>query len=585
MCGIFGYIGGGNASKIILEGLKALEYRGYDSWGIAVKSNNSQMIVKKNVGQIGQANPKLPQGKMGIGHTRWATTGSISQKNAHPHFDCTGSIAVVHNGIVENYQTIKRSLIQKGHRFASQTDTEVIAHLIEEEYQGSVKEALQVVFAKLAGFNAVVVLDVGKNTLAAVKNGSPLVLGLADGQVFIASDALSLYPYTKRVIFLPENQVALANKAGVELYDLSGRRQTPKIETLDLTVEEISLGRFPHFMLKEIFEQPQVLTEIASNTSQNIIELADVVKNSFGTFMVGCGSASYAALCGQYLFSKVAARHVNFSIGSEFVYWQDYLTPASFVIAISQSGETMDTLESVYLAKKKGAKIAALVNVLGSTLYRISHYKILLGAGSEKAVCATKSFLAMLAVLLLLSYEMIGKRKDASELILKSAENISSMLKDSYLARVRTLAQQCAKHEHIYVIGRGLSYPIALEAALKIKEVSYIHSEGFAGGELKHGVIALIEKGVPCIVFVPNDETKWAVLSNAEELKARGGFIIGVAVKNNRVFDYWLPTDDMSDASILVNTVPAQLLAYFLALEKGYNPDKPRNLAKSVTVK
>jgi glucosamine--fructose-6-phosphate aminotransferase (isomerizing) len=585
MCGIFGYLGGKDASKIIFEGLKNLEYRGYDSWGIVVKNKDGKLLVEKRVGQIGKANISFNQSNIGLGHTRWATHGKVSTKNAHPHFDCTGKIAVVHNGIVENYQELKGNLIKKGHKFTSQTDTEVIAHLVEENYQGDLSQALRLAFRKLLGLNAIVVLDTKKEILAAVKNGSPLVIGMADDQVFISSDAFSLYSHTKRVIFLGESQIALAGKDGIVFSDLSGRIEKPKIEILKGKREEISLGRFPHFMLKEIFEQPKVLTEIASNTSQNIIELARAIENSFGTFMVGCGTASYAALAGQYLFSRVALRHVNFSIGSEFAYWQDYLTPRSLVIALSQSGETMDTLESCYLAKEKRTKIVALVNVLGSTLYRISDYKILLGAGPEKAVCATKSFLAMLAVLLLLSYQMVGKRKIACDLILKSAKNISKILQKGYLAKIQKLAKKIAKHEHVYVIGRGLSYPIAQEAALKIKEVSYIHSEGFAGGELKHGVIALIEKGTPCIVFAPNDETQGAILSNAEELKARGGFIIGIAPKNDKVFDYFLPVDDLSCASILVDIVPAQLVAYFLALEKGYDPDRPRNLAKSVTVK
>jgi len=585
MCGIFGYVGSNNASEIILEGLKNLEYRGYDSWGIVIKSKDGRLTVEKDVGSIDRVNLVFPPSNIGLGHTRWATHGAVSKENAHPHFDCTKQIAVVHNGIVENYQELKKSLTRKGHKFISQTDTEVIAHLIEEVYRGDIKEALGLVFRKLLGLNAIAVLDTRKNKLAAVRNSSPLVVGIADSQTFISSDATALYPYTKKVIFLLENQIISADKSGIVLSDLSGKIEKPRIETLKTGLKKVSLGSFPHFMLKEIFEQPKVLTEIVSTNIKEIVALSKVIEKTSATFIVGCGSASYAALVGQYLFSRVAFRHVNFSIGSEFVYMEDYLTPKSLVIAISQSGETMDTLESVYLAKKIGAKVAALVNVYNSTLYRISDYKILLGAGPEKAVCATKSFSAMLAVLLLLSYEMVDRRKEICELILKSAINISKILQKKYLEKIQTLAKRLAQYEHIFTIGRGLSYPIALEAALKIKEVSYIHSEGFAGGELKHGVIALIQKGTPSIVFAPNDETRHAILSNAEELKARGSFIVGISPNNNKVFDTWLPVGDFSDASILINTVCVQLLAYYLAQELGLDPDKPRNLAKSVTVK
>jgi glucosamine--fructose-6-phosphate aminotransferase (isomerizing) len=586
MCGIFGYVGRNNAAQIIFDGLKNLEYRGYDSWGIAVGNKFGNLNIEKKIGKIGAAVPRLDKSIIGIGHTRWATHGGVTVANAHPHFDCQKNLALVHNGIVENYQILKRQLQKKGHKFSSDTDSEVIVHLIEEMYQGDLSKAVSGAFKRLEGLNAILVLDVRKNTIVAAKNGSPLVIGIGKNSFYVSSDPSGILSYTKRVVFLAENQEAILSLDNFHLVNITnGKKLKPKIEELDWETKLADRGRFKHFLQKEIFEQPQILEELARNSSKKISELAKIIKKAHGTFMVGCGTASNAALAGQYLFSRISLFHVNFSIGSEFTYLEDYLTPESLIIAFSQSGETMDTLESCYLAKKKKAKIVSLVNVLGSTLYRVSDHKMLLGAGPEQAVCATKSFIAMLSVIFLVSYEMIGGRACARKLLFDAADNMKRMFKPQSLSKIKKLARKISRNQHIYIIGRGLSYPIALEAALKIKEVSYIHSEGFAGGELKHGVIALIEKGTPCIVFAPNDETQGAILSNAEELKTRGGFIIGISSKNNKVFDYWLPIDDVSDASIFVNTVPAQLLAYYLALEKGCDPDKPRNLAKSVTVK
>lgn len=595
MCGIFGYIGNRtNASKIVFEGLKRLEYRGYDSWGIALaqrarisNSEDKKIVVEKHVGKIGSStlNSELLtlKSNIALGHNRWATHGQVTIANAHPHLDCGGTIAVVHNGIVENYLELKKSLTKK-HRFKSQTDTEVIAHLIEAYTKASpLQVAVQKVFKQLQGFNAIVVLS--KEGLVATKNGSPLVIGISEKGNLIASDAPALLPYTKRVIFLADNQMAIISKK-VRVYDLkTGGKIAPKVEELDWQVQEANLGKYPHFMLKEIYEQPHVLIEIASDHTSEIESLAKIVTRARGTFIIGCGTASYAAQAGQYLFSRIVGKHVNFSIGSEFNYLEHYLTNQSLVIAVSQSGETMDIIESVNLAKTKGAKIVAVVNVYGSTLWRLADYHLMMLAGPEKAVCATKTYSAMVANLLLLAYAVTGRLNKGKELILSASEVIKTMLAESSIRRVKRLADRIAKKEHIYIIGRGLSYAPTQEATLKIKEVAYIHSEGFAGGELKHGVIALIEKGTPCIVFAPFDETYGAIISNAMELKARGGYIIGISPKGSEVFDYYLPSGEVGDASLIVDTVPAQLLAYFLALEKGLDPDKPRNLAKSVTVK
>ena len=584
MCGIFGCIGDEkDTARITLSGLKKLEYRGYDSWGLAWEQDK-KLEVKKQTGKLPTV-VKLPNTTSIIGHTRWATHGGVTKLNAHPHLSCDSQIAVIHNGIVENFQHLKKQLKKKRHIFKSETDTEVIAHLIEEEVKTkNLNQAVMVAFKKLRGLNAIVVLSKGQ--IVAAKKGSPLVLGFGKQKYFVASDPSALVANTNRAVFLEDDQVAMLDQKGFQIFNSkSGAKVTPKVQILEWVIEEAKLGKFRHFMLKEIFEQPQVIGNISRNYKEQVEDLAGMIKKARGTFFIGCGTASYAALAGQYLLSRIADLHVNFSIGSEFNYLEHYLNNNSLVIAISQSGETIDVVEPVQNAKKKGAKVVALTNVLGSTLYRLADHKILLGAGPEVAVAATKSFIAMVSLLIYLAYQVSGRGEEARVLLTKAEKNISLMLKDDYINRVKRLAKKIYLKEHLYVIGRGLSYATALEATLKLKEVPYIHSEGFAGGELKHGVIALVEKGTPTIVFAPNDETHEAIISNAIEVKARGGYIIGVGSKYNDVFDYFLPTLDVKDASIVTNVVPAQLLAYFTALNKGLGPDKPRNLAKSVTVR
>jgi glucosamine--fructose-6-phosphate aminotransferase (isomerizing) len=393
-------------------------------------------------------------------------------------------------------------------------------------------------------------------------------------------------PHTKKVIFLEDGQGASIDHKGTTVFSLaSGQNLQKNPINLDWSPQAATLGKYPHYMIKEIYEQPKLLSNIARDYGEAIKKLASVVKESYGTYIVGCGTAAHAALAGSYLFSRVANRHVNFAVGSEFVYLTHFLTPKSLVIALSQSGETIDIIDSCNAAKAKGAKIAALVNNLGSTLYRLADYKILLGAGPEKSVCATKSYTAKLAILMLLAYSMSGDLVGGIKLVVKASEGVEEILRKGYLENIKKLAKKLEKHNHIYIIGRGLNYPTALEAALKIKEISYIHAEGFASGELKHGVIALIEKNTPTICFAPTDETYDAIISGATEIKSRGGFIIGVSPKNNPVFDTWLPVRDVGDASPITNVVVAQLIAYFMSLERKNDPDKPRNLAKSVTVK
>lgn len=586
MCGIFGYIKKEKVpSQTLIEGLKTLEYRGYDSWGIVVKQKDS-FLTDKHIGRIGKAKTSLPSNSLGLGHTRWATHGGVTKINAHPHLDCTSQLTLVHNGIVENYEELKKSLIARGHKFVSETDSETIIHLIEEYAKKySFPEAVRRAFRRLEGLNAIIVLSLKENKIVAAKTGSPLVAGIGRKGNFIASDAIALLPYTRRIVFLEDGQVVALDKDKIKLVDLTGKKLRPKTQKINWKIEEVSLGKYPHFMIKEISEQPKIIQNILMNSERQIKRLASLIKKAYGTYFVGCGTAAYACLCGQYLFSRIGQRHVNFAFGSEFGYQLDFLTPKSLVLALSQSGETIDIIESVGKAKKKGVKIACLVNNLGSTLYRMSDFKMLLGAGPEKCVLATKSFTAKLAILILLAYQFAGSLEKGKKALKKAVSATEKVLKKKYQVKIKTLANKLASCKHIYIIGRGQSYPIALEAALKIKEVSYIHAEGFAAGELKHGVIALVEKGTPCLVFAPNDETYGAVLSGAMEMKARGGFIIGVSPQNHEVFDYYLPVTDCGEATAIPNTVVAQLLAYKLALKLGCDPDKPRNLAKSVTVK
>ena len=615
MCGIFGYVGSigqkslfarklaqskqvksqkfqKNATEIVFEGLKSLEYRGYDSWGLAVRvesqSGKSKILIEKHVGPIGEVRSDSSlithHSSLALGHTRWATHGGVTRANAHPHLDCLGQIAVVHNGIVENFQQLKAELSKRGHKFTTETDTEVIAHLIEQELKVKpLKEAVRKSFLRLKGLNAIVVM-VG-NFLIAAKSGSPLVIGIGKDEFFVSSDAAGVLKHTNRVVFVKDGQIAVLGD-DLKLANISsGREATPVVKTLDWKFEEGEKGKFAHFFLKETYEQPTVLENIALNYKKQANEMAKLIGKSHGVFLVACGSASYAALAGTYLFSKVAKVHVNFSIGSEFNYLEDYIGRGTLIVSISQSGESVDVIAPVVRARQKGAKVAAIVNVLGSTLYRESDHKLLLSAGVEKAVVATKSLTAMMAVLILIAYSLSGRQKEAQGLLMKSAGDVREILRKKSMVKIKKIASFLKNKEHVYIIGRGLSYATALEATLKLKETTYIHAEGFAGGELKHGVIALIEKGTPVVVFAPNDETFEEILSNAAEVKVRGGHIIGVGPKNNQVFDDFVKVGDLREVTMISQIVVSQLLAYYIAIAKGINPDMPRNLAKSVTVK
>lgn len=585
MCGIFGIVGStDDAPQNIFKGLTDIEYRGYDSWGVAylnskLKVKSAKWEIQKKVGFL-PAKIKFSPANIAIGHTRWATHGGVTVNNAHPHADCNQKLVLVHNGIVENYLELKEKLSK--HKFKSETDSEVIIHTIEDIYvkEKDLKNAVAKVFNKLEGLNAVVVSD-GKE-IVACKIGSPLVVGKSEKGYIVASDPNALLPFTNDLLFLEDGQLVVMNSS-IEMYELNSMKQLiPKFIRVAWEHSKGNLEKFPHFMLKEIYEQPQVLYSQIQDLSM-VEKIAKQIEKAYGTYFVGCGTASYACLSGTYLFSEIAKKHVNFSIGSEFNYIQEFLTPKSLLVAVSQSGETIDIVEPVSSAKKIGTNIVAMTNTLGSSLYRMADSRLLLQAGPEKAVASTKAYIAMLANMVLLTFAVAGKLKDGVKIIENSAKEIEKVLKRK--AEIEKLAGKIKKSQHMYVLGRGLSYPLALESALKIKEVSYIHAEGFASGELKHGTIALIDKNTPVIVYVPNDATKGAVLANAMEVKARGAYVIGVGVENSPIFDFFFEVKDTGVSSILPHVVFAQLLGYYLAVKLKRNPDKPRNLAKSVVVR
>ena len=593
MCGIFAYKGHKtNAAEIVIKGLKKLEYRGYDSWGIAYKTDH-KINVYKEVGKIGSFDINNPENKvdfslpcsLAVGHSRWATHGGVTIANAHPHLSSDDSIAIVHNGIIENYAKLKKDLIKKGYKFKSETDTEVIVHLIHENKKLGLKEAVKKAISYLQGRYAILVICENEDLLIAARRGSPLIVGSGNNEYFIASDIPAFLEYTRKVMYLDDNEMVVINKK-IEFFNLeTGKKINKREVTINWDAKEAEKGEFPHFMIKEIMEQKETISRAINQDEKKILKIVEAIRKAYGTYLIGCGTAGKVCLAGSYLFAKIAKRHVNATFGSEFPSLQDFITEKSLMIAVSQSGETADTLEAIEVAKKKGAKVLSIINVEGSSMDRMSDYSINIKAGPEKAVASTKATTSQLAILTLLAYAIAGKLDEGKVLLVETASKINDMLNPRYEERIMKLAEKIKDAESMYVIGKGLNYPMALEAAIKLQEVSYIHAEGFAGGELKHGPIALISKDVPCIAFVANDETKHEILGNAMEVKARGGYIIGVSPENNEIFDYWIKVPDAGNASPIVNIIPVQLLAYQLAVLRKNNPDMPRNLAKSVTVK
>lgn len=590
MCGIFCYIGKEKKSgKMMVDGLKTLEYRGYDSWGIAMMNeNNDEIFVHKQVGKISDFSQfeKLPDVRIAIGHSRWATHGGVTDMNAHPQVSEDQNIAVVHNGIIENFQELRKELKKNGHTFTSDTDTEIIPHLIEEYLEEGFEKAVLKAVDRLQGRYAVVCIMKGENKIIAARRGSPLIIGVNGDSHYLASDIPAFLKMTRKVMYLDDNQAVILSDHDARFLDLdSGEEIKKRVIEINLDPESAEKGEYPHFMIKEIMEQKDTIHRTL-HQNQDILKTAvQAIRDAKGTFIIGCGTAGRVALAASYIFSRVAKHHVNVVYGSEFPNYHHFLTDKTLLIAISQSGETADTLEAIEVAQEKGVKIMSIVNVESSTMARISDIVVPLKVGPEKAVASTKATTAQMAIMTQMAYLLADRGDEGNQLLINTASKINDMLNPRYEKYIHKLALYLKDYENIYVIGKGLNYPMALEAAIKLQEVSYIHAEGFAAGELKHGPIALITEGTPCIVLVSNDEMKQEVLSNAIEVKARGGYIIGVSPENNEIFNHWIKVPDTREASPITNIIPIQLLAYELAVIRKNDPDQPRNLAKSVTVK
>jgi glucosamine--fructose-6-phosphate aminotransferase (isomerizing) len=600
MCGIIAYTGDENAAPILLEGLKRLEYRGYDSAGILTINDNGQFELKKDVGKVLEIHNRLDlldlKGSFGIAHTRWATHGGVTQENAHPHVSNNQKIAVIHNGIVENYKDLKAQLVSEGFHFSSETDTEVIPNMIE--YWMRIRgvafvQAVLNTFQSLEGNFAIVVIDRDSKTIIGSKNGSPLVLGVGrNNDFFLASDIPAFLDQTKDVVYLYDGDTVVIRQSKLEgearHYEIldfrTGKLEERPVQSVSWDIEHAAKGEFDHFMLKEIFEQADTIKRAASQDRATIEEITNRIRKARGVFLIGCGSSYNACLSASYLFSKLASFHINTVLASEFSAYEDFLKEDTLVIAVTQSGETIDVLDAIKTAKQKGCQIISIVNVVGSSATQFADTSIFLNAGPEVSVLSTKTYTAQLAVLTLLAFSLAGRYNEGVR-ELKFLENVLLNLTSRHMREeIKELADKLATTEHIFVLGRGSLYATALEAALKIKEVSYIHAEAFAGGELKHGPISLIGKGTPIIVFFSKD-TESKILSNAMEVKSRGGYLIGIGPAKLDVFDFPIKVPESEELNPICQIIPIQILAYQLAVILGHDPDRPRNLAKSVTVR
>lgn len=587
MCGIFGFVAGRDRdASSVLEGLRYLEYRGYDSWGVAV-SREGKVECDKAVGQIAHARTELPPSSAALGHTRWATHGGVTPANAHPHVACDNRFALIHNGIVENYQELG-SRLRRHHRFLSQTDTEVLVHLLEEalEEQPDLPCALLDVFRQVEGLSAVAVLDAVTGQVAVAKNGSPLVLGWGADAAYLASDPIALLEHTRKITFLEDGQAAALSSDGIRVYDVkTGSPLTPEVRDVTWDTRQAGLDGFSHFMAKEIHEQPRILLEIADRKVGEAHKLAAMIDAARDVYLIGCGTAYHAASSGRYMLAEFGGRHTTAAAASEMSLIYPLLGPESLVIALSQSGETIDVLDAVRAARERGAKVAALVNAEGSALDRCADLSILLRCGPERCVLATKSYTAKLAVLQLTARALAGEVERGASELRDASHRLASLLdRETVEGTIRDTARVIGDHQHLFVLGRHRNYPLALEAALKIKEVSYMHAEGFASGELKHGVIALVTNGTPCVILAPDVDFRKEALAAAAEVHARGARTIGLSPRPEAEFDVTLPLSGGTSAPYEIAGI-SQVLAYELALLRGCDPDKPRNLAKSVTVK
>ncbi len=587
MCGIVAYKGNRKASNILLDCIKNLEYRGYDSVGMATL-NGAKINLKKDAGKIDEVNRKINfldlPGNMGIAHTRWSTHGISNKENAHPHISNNNNISAVHNGIIENFQELRKFLKENGFSFSSETDTEIIPNFIEYFMKSGddFKEAFRKTLLKIEGSYAIVAIHNDSEQILFGRHGSPLVLGIGDREFFVASDVPAFLQHTKKVIYLDDGEFGSIDSSA-DIFDLNGNRKRKEIKEINWTIEQAQKGDYAHFMMKEICEQKFTIKKAIEQDPELIKKVTGMINNACGVFFVGCGTSYHACVSAGYEFSEIAKKHVNVVIASEFRNYEDFLKEETLVVAVSQSGETADVLDAVRIAKNHRVKVISIVNVTGSTLTRLSDETIMMNAGPEICVLSTKSYTSQLAILLLLAYSCADRYQEGRALIEKTSSYVEEII-TSNLEKLKKLAESTAKQKDYFLIGRDLAYPSALEGALKIKEVSYIHAEGFAGAELKHGTIALIEERVPVIVLA-TEKTKKLILSNATEIKSRGGHMIGIGSENNELYDDFIHIPEVGQANPILMIIPIQILSYYLALERRCDPDKPRHLAKCVTVR
>ncbi len=608
MCGIVGYVGTKQAAPFLIEGLTKLEYRGYDSAGIAVFDGET-INVEKTVGRLAALKEKLeghvPVGCVGIGHTRWATHGRPSDRNSHPHTDCSGDFVVVHNGIIENYMSLKEQLIKKGHEFKSETDTEVIAHLLEELYTGDFEAAVREVLKRIDGSYSLVFMSKNDpDKLICTKKDNPLVIGLGDGENFIASDIPAIIARTRKTYIINDGEVAVVKKDSIWITNREGQPVTKKIFEVNWNAEAAEKGGYEHFMLKEIHEQPKAVRETMSArvAKDNSAIIMDELKwnkeylDSFQKiFVVACGTAYNAALVGKYYIEKLVRVPVEVDIASEFRYRSPIIDDRTLTIVVSQSGETSDTLAALKESKRLGAKTLAITNVVGSSIAREADQVIYTWAGPEIAVASTKAYTTQLITMFMLAMYMAGikgtvtpeRTKELLAQLHQIPAQISETLED--VEPIKTFAKEYGFNEDVFFIGRSLDYAVALEGSLKLKEISYIHAEAYAAGELKHGTLALIIEGVPVIALATQKNVYEKTLSNIKEVKARDAVVIGIASANDseleKYVDHVIKVPETDELLIpILTVVPLQLLAYYAAITRQCDVDKPRNLAKSVTV-
>ena len=583
MCSIIGYSGNELAAPILVKGLKRMEYRGYDSVGVATKSEE-KIEIKKGTGKVNEVNLKIQldslSGNIGIGHTRWASHGKVTTVNAHPHLSNSGNIAIVHNGIIENFEEIKSQLTIKGYNFHSQTDSEIIVNLLEENYKltKNVKDTIIKTISEIKGdYTFVAMFENGQ--LAAARYHEPLILGIAENELFLSSDVLGFIEYTDNAIYMENESFVIIDKNKFQILDFHGKNKKYEIVKVSKEFGDVYKGDYAHYTLKEIYEQHETILKTNSKTEEGIKQAVQYIKNTKNVYITGSGTSYNSALIAKQLFSKYKIKSESI-ISSELQFLPESIEKNSVMIAISQSGESADVLDAVNIAKKGNCKIISIVNLLTSSLARESDVVIGINCGPEIGVAATKSFTSQLGII----YKIVEKLDNTKIDFKRISELISNTLENP--KKIQQIAKELKHVSDIYILGRGMHYPIAMEAALKLKELAYIHAEGIAGGELKHGPLALMDSNVFVLVINPNDSTYSDTLTSTREIKARGAKIIGISDIQNDIYDYQINIQKADQLSYMISEiVPIQLLSYYTALEKDTDPDYPRNLAKSVTIK